>query len=743
MTDFDWNFYISLYDDVKESGINNEKDALNNWNIYGKYEHRICSEENADNFDYKYYTSRYSDIKNNITNVIELYKHWIYYGKNENRFPNKLIEDEYNNFKWIKYIKGKDIYNKKDAFYHWFNQKDKIYTHFNWLFYIKYYELNNINNENDAVKYYIKNYEKTPIINKNIYLDYIDFNWEKYILYYKLNKNNKENAFNYWINTGKYLGHIFFKINNLNKNIHKNIGIAVSVYSSNETPKERILCSKICLNSIINKCKNTMIIIVIDGQIEKSHYNFILELKKEHNNVKIYKNINNFGISKTKNICLKLLEKHNYDYLCLLDDDIEIKNDFTNYILNIFEYLDIPILSNYNDEMPYELIKNNNIYFILTQYYYGNFLVINKKYLKIHGYFKSFNYKWGEEHIEITKRYLNNSKYNNYAIYLGDYIINYQIINGKNTLHLHSINVDYNKAYINKIQMEYLLYDIKYVNFIFEENKIIDDHIISNKIKFNNVIKNINNIYMSNLIVTIMAAGEGKRMNSSIPKVLHLFKKLPMLVRIIQESFKLNPKKIIIITGKYDTLIKNTIKEYVSNDVYQTLFFVNQEVPNGTGGAIKCTLSEYSDDDNVLILNGDMPLIKSDLLEKIIENDSEFSSNISVTRLDNPSGYGRIIYDENKKFVGIREEKDCSEDEKNINIVNVGIYFFNSTILKNYIPLIDNNNIQNEYYLTDIIKIIRNESNIDINTYFIDDNLQYQIMGVNTQQELLDLENKY
>ena len=82
-------------------------------------------------------------------------------------------------------------------------------------------------------------------------------------------------------------------------------------------------------------------------------------------------------------------------------------------------------------------------------------------------------------------------------------------------------------------------------------------------------------------------------------------------------------------------------------------------------------------------------------------------------------------------------------DEKKINITNVGIYYFNAQLLKKYIPLIDNNNSQKEYYLTDIIKIIKNNCDINIETYLVEEHLKYQIMGVNTQEELKNLENEY
>ena len=246
---------------------------------------------------------------------------------------------------------------------------------------------------------------------------------------------------------------------------------------------------------------------------------------------------------------------------------------------------------------------------------------------------------------------------------------------------------------------------------------------------------------MSSLTVTIMAAGEGKRMNSNIPKVLHHFHGIPMLIRILLEVIKINPQKIIIITGKYDLLIKSTIKEYCENNLmilYNQLIFIQQSLPNGTGGAIKCTLDNYSDNEDVLILNGDMPLLSSKLIQNFIKEKS--IAKLLVSILDNPYGYGRILYDENNKFIGIKEQKDCTDNEKLINLVNVGIYLFNSNLLKTYIPFIDNNNVQNEYYLTDIVKIIRNNLNIEIDTYIVEEELKYQINGVNTKDELLLLE---
>jgi len=242
-----------------------------------------------------------------------------------------------------------------------------------------------------------------------------------------------------------------------------------------------------------------------------------------------------------------------------------------------------------------------------------------------------------------------------------------------------------------------------------------------------------------NLVITILAAGEGKRMNSNIPKVLHLFNNKPMLVRIIETTLLLNPTKIIIITGKYHDLIKNTLSNYF--DLNKTILeFVIQKDPLGTGDAIRCCLSCYEKQDKVLILNGDMPLINKEVLERFINHSKDFELSILVAKLSKPTGYGRIIYDEHQEFTQIIEEKDCNEEQKKINIINSGLYFITNEILQLYIPYIENTNVQKEYYLTDIVKIVKNKKKCIINTYLIDEIDNKIISGVNTQEELLNLQ---
>ena len=241
-----------------------------------------------------------------------------------------------------------------------------------------------------------------------------------------------------------------------------------------------------------------------------------------------------------------------------------------------------------------------------------------------------------------------------------------------------------------------------------------------------------------NIVITIMAAGEGKRMNSSLPKVLHKFNNIPMVVSIIKESLIIS-NKIIIITGKYDELIKKTINKYILDELeLQKIQYIQQKNPCGTGDAIKSTLHLYNKNELVVILNGDMPLINSKLLNKFIYDNT--NNSIIVCNLENPTGYGRIIYENNNnKFIKIQEEKDCSEDQKNITIVNCGLYKFESELLLKYIPEIKNNNNQKEYYLTDILEILINNQ-YKIDTYLLDESENKYIMGVNNQEELKNLE---
>jgi bifunctional N-acetylglucosamine-1-phosphate-uridyltransferase/glucosamine-1-phosphate-acetyltransferase GlmU-like protein len=201
-------------------------------------------------------------------------------------------------------------------------------------------------------------------------------------------------------------------------------------------------------------------------------------------------------------------------------------------------------------------------------------------------------------------------------------------------------------------------------------------------------------------------------------------------------------KKILIVVGKY----KNEIKEVIDKEFIKTpincLRYVDQPEAKGTGHAIQCCIPELSEypSANVLILSGDVPLLSNKTMYDTLNNKS--GVRIVVTNFKDPTGYGRI-YMKNDKFERIIEQKDCNAEEVKIKLVNCGIYAVKSRLLCQYLPLLKNNNSQNEYYLTDVIEIIKNNENVDIDLLIVEESNQYEIIGVNTIEQLKELEELY
>tara|TARA_B100000767_G_scaffold117837_1_gene112522 strand:- start:997 stop:1734 length:738 start_codon:yes stop_codon:yes gene_type:complete len=242
---------------------------------------------------------------------------------------------------------------------------------------------------------------------------------------------------------------------------------------------------------------------------------------------------------------------------------------------------------------------------------------------------------------------------------------------------------------------------------------------------------------MNNNIIIVMAGGLGKRMKSRLPKVIHKVNKIPMIVHVLKNCLKLNPQKILVVTGKYKPIIKETIENYLD---LSNIEFINQPDAKGTGHAIQCcrnVLLNYQTS-KVLILSGDVPLVSVETMKNTIEKLN--SVKIVTVKINEPKGLGRIVIDD-KKFVKIVEDKDCNEEEKKIKITNSGIYGFDSNILYKYLPFINNKNAQNEYYLTDIVEIIKNHEKIDIDMYMMPENKNYELTGVNTKEQLEYLNN--
>lgn len=206
---------------------------------------------------------------------------------------------------------------------------------------------------------------------------------------------------------------------------------------------------------------------------------------------------------------------------------------------------------------------------------------------------------------------------------------------------------------------------------------------------------------MSEISVIILAAGFGTRMKSTKAKVLFSLSGKPMICHILQKAYELSNDVSVILNYQFDEVKKVVLDSFPNTKIYK------QDVENfpGTAGALKDVKLNSK---KTIILCGDMPLIKLDDIKKLASFKSDAA--LSVFRTKNPKGYGRVITNSNNEILKIVEEKDANEDEKSINLVNAGCYAFKSEVLTKILPLIKNNNAQNEYYLTDSIEIAKSMS---------------------------------
>ncbi len=190
-----------------------------------------------------------------------------------------------------------------------------------------------------------------------------------------------------------------------------------------------------------------------------------------------------------------------------------------------------------------------------------------------------------------------------------------------------------------------------------------------------------------------MAAGQGTRMKSSTPKVLHKICGKPMIYYAIREAKKLSDDVQVVLYHEAEA-----IKAVIESE-FEGIGFCIQDHVNfpGTAGAVMAANPKC---DRVIVLNGDMPLVSADAIRPLLDHDGD--AVMCAISLQNPSGYGRVVTD-GDEVVRIVEEKDANAIEKKIGLVNAGVYAFKSEFLKNALSMIDSNNAQKEYYLTDTI----------------------------------------
>jgi len=239
---------------------------------------------------------------------------------------------------------------------------------------------------------------------------------------------------------------------------------------------------------------------------------------------------------------------------------------------------------------------------------------------------------------------------------------------------------------------------------------------------------------MSNsaLSVVILAAGKGTRMYSNLPKVLHPLAGKPMVQHVIDAATHLGANSVHLVYGHGGDLLKQSLAE-------EGLNWVLQAEQLGTGHAMQQAAPHFADDENVLMLYGDVPLISVETLDKLLKAKPEGGIGLLTVVLDDPTGYGRIVR-ENGTVTGIVEQKDSNAEQLKIKEINTGILVAEGASLKRWLGQLNNNNAQGEYYITDIIAMAHAEGH-QIATVHPARNSE--VDGVNNRLQLSRLERVY
>lgn len=240
---------------------------------------------------------------------------------------------------------------------------------------------------------------------------------------------------------------------------------------------------------------------------------------------------------------------------------------------------------------------------------------------------------------------------------------------------------------------------------------------------------------MSKLNIVILAAGVGKRMNSSLPKVLHTLADRPMLQHVIDTARTLLPAKICIVYGHGG----DTVREVITD---KDLIWAKQEPQLGTGHAVMQSLPFLDEDGFTLVLYGDVPLVSSQTLQSLSEvSDKGKHCALLTATLDNPFGYGRIIrIAETQAITAIVEEKDATDEQKTVCEINTGVMLVPNCHLQTWLPQLKNNNAQQEYYLTDLVAMAVDQS---VAVTSAQPAKLWEVMGVNSKRQLAELERIY
>jgi bifunctional UDP-N-acetylglucosamine pyrophosphorylase/glucosamine-1-phosphate N-acetyltransferase len=233
----------------------------------------------------------------------------------------------------------------------------------------------------------------------------------------------------------------------------------------------------------------------------------------------------------------------------------------------------------------------------------------------------------------------------------------------------------------------------------------------------------------------ILAGGSSKRMKSDLPKVLHKILDKPLLHHVIDACIGADITDITVVVGHQRENVKASVVAAYPN---LSISFAVQEQQLGTGHAVLCAREIIYPGDNVMVLCGDVPLITSRLLAEAsaFQLKENAGAVIIPAEVDNPFGYGRVMLASDGSFAGIVEQRDLKEGQES-NLINSGIYVFTGEALLYGLDRIDNNNAQNEYYLTDIPAVLLRDG-YRVSVFRFNDSMQ--LLGINDATQLAEAE---
>ncbi len=233
--------------------------------------------------------------------------------------------------------------------------------------------------------------------------------------------------------------------------------------------------------------------------------------------------------------------------------------------------------------------------------------------------------------------------------------------------------------------------------------------------------------------VIILAAGQGSRMKSALPKVLHRLAGKPLVQHVIDRVRELGDSLIHVVVGHGADQVKAALGA-------AHVQFALQAEQKGTGHAVAQALDHVADDSNVLILYGDVPLTPASTMQALLELVNERQIGLLTVNLADPTGYGRIIRDQHGKVLAIVEQKDANAQQLAIHEGNSGILALPAKLLKSWLPQLKNNNAQGEYYLTDVIAMAVENG---VNVAALQAGSEQEVQGVNNRLQLATLERWY